>query len=325
MTKDVGTEATDYSLEVFQSTSGAIKLGLKGHHVTQTLVAFDNFRLTYLGNPYPELKTAIETAEGYTLGFDADEYAPYTNVDALTRLATAKSIYDAKTATYAEVVAAKDALTGATWTPNAKETDAIYNGNMAIADGQNPKGWARQDNAWGQQVDSSDKDHDFSKTTNNTAWYYNNNNSSYYGGVGHYTMPLKGSTTYLLRVKYCSQGTNGGGLVTSLRATVKKGEATVLNAQELGGNSTQTFEEKSVTFTTTDAGNYVLELTNTGNFFFTDVSILKTATAADYAALNAEIAAHTPGFEVGEYAPYNNVDAMVALAAAKAIDRVPHG
>ena len=275
-----------------------------------------------LEDPYAALNDAISTAEVHTLGFDADEYAPYTNVEALTRLASAKSIYDAKTATYAEVVAAKEALENATWTANDVEKDAVYNGNMAVADGTNPKGWARQNDGWGKQVDSSGETaHDFSKTTNNTAWYYNNNNSSYYGGVGHYTMPLKGSTTYLLRVKYCSQGTDGGGLVTSLRATVKKDETTVLNAHELGGNSTRTFEERSVTFTTTDAGNYVLELTNTGNFYFTDVSILKTATAADYAALNAEIAAHTPGFEVGEYAPYNNVDAMVALAAAKAIDQ----
>ena len=277
-----------------------------------------------LEDPYAALNDAISTAEEHTLGFDADEYAPYTNVEALTRLATAKSIYDAKTATYAEVTAATEVLEGTTWTPNDVEKDAVYNGNMAVADGWNPKGWARQDNAWGQQVDSSDKDHDFSKTTNNTAWYYNNNNSSYYGGVGHYTMPLKGSTTYLLRVKYCSQGTNGGGLVTSLRATVKKGEKTVLNAQELGGNSTQTFEEKSVTFTTTDAGNYVLELTNTGNFFFTDVSILKAATAADYTALNSAISAaesKTLGFETGEYAPYNNVDVLEKLAVAKAIDQ----
>ena len=45
------------------------------------------------------------------------------------------------------------------------------------------------------------------------------------------------------------------------------------------------------------------------------------ATADDYDALNIAIAAHTLGFEDGEYAPYNNVAAATALAAAKAINQ----
>ncbi len=64
--------------------------------------------------------------------------------------------------------------------------------------------------------------------------------------------------------------------------------------------------------------NFVLaEVTNAE---VTDLS----ATAADYAALNAAIADaenNTLGFLQGEYAPYNNVAALQALAAAKAIDQ----
>lgn len=48
------------------------------------------------------------------------------------------------------------------------------------------------------------------------------------------------------------------------------------------------------------------------------------ADANDYAALNSAITAAeamTLGFENGEYAPYNNVDAIVALNAAKAINQ----
>ena len=48
------------------------------------------------------------------------------------------------------------------------------------------------------------------------------------------------------------------------------------------------------------------------------------ATETEYAALTAAITAaeaKTLGFEVGEYAPYNNIDAAKALAAAKAIDQ----
>lgn len=57
----------NYSLEVCQATSGAITLGLKGIHNTQTHVAFDNFRLTYVG-PYNEViddeEAHIQTYEG---------------------------------------------------------------------------------------------------------------------------------------------------------------------------------------------------------------------------------------------------------------------
>lgn len=43
------------------------------------------------------------------------------------------------------------------------------------------------------------------------------------------------------------------------------------------------------------------------------------ATEADYAALNEAIEAIILGFDKGEYAPYNNLEAMPALSAAKAI------
>ena len=48
------------------------------------------------------------------------------------------------------------------------------------------------------------------------------------------------------------------------------------------------------------------------------------ATAEDYAALNAAIAnaeAKTLGFDEGDYAPYNNITVLAALAAAKAINQ----
>lgn len=61
---------------------------------------------------------------------------------------------------------------------------------------------------------------------------------------------------------------------------------------------------------------------------FSDFTILMSsaedADADDYAALNAAIAAaeaKTLGFEDGEYAPYNNVDVLATLAAAKDINQ----
>ncbi|MBP3789551.1 MAG: hypothetical protein J6I52_08015 [Prevotella sp.] len=322
---EVGTsvsgDAKDYDVEVFQNTAGSVELGLKGNHVHSKHVAVDNFRLYYLGNPAEELEAAINATDVYTskLGFSIGEYAPYTNVAALEKLAEARTILSKNTATYAEVTAATTALNAATWTVNTEEMDAIYNSNMAIADGWNPKGWSREDNGWGQQITESDA----TGTNNNTAWYYNENSTSKYGNTGVFTMPLKANTKYKFNVKYRSQGDNGGGLITSMKVSVLcDGEG--LAETELGGNDTQTFVNKSQEFTTGKAGNYVLTLTNTGNFYFSDVSILRIATDAEKTELDnaiAEAEAKSLGFDNGEYAPYNNIDAIAALSAAKNVDR----
>ena len=50
---------------------------------------------------------------------------------------------------------------------------------------------------------------------------------------------------------------------------------------------------------------------------------IPAADASDYAALNdalQAVSSYVAGFEAGEYAPYNNVEAFTALAAAQAID-----
>ncbi len=233
---------------------------------------------------YAALNSAISTATTtyYNhLGFETGDYAPYNNIAALTTLAAANDIDQEASNTKASVQTATTNLTGATWFANVESVNAIYNWDMNIADGNNPKGWSRQDNGWGQQVTPSG-DYNFDITSNKTAWYYNNwdaPKSSYYGNTGLYTMPLKANTMYEFKVKYCSQGTgDGGGVVSSYKATVQKGEETaVLDEFELGENKTQTFVEKKVYFMTTSAGDYVLTLTNIGNIFFTDVSITKVA------------------------------------------------
>lgn len=74
VTQSVG-DVNDYSLEVYLATPGTIKLGLKGSHVTQTHIAFDNFRLTYLGDLKADLAALKATID--------DKYlnnATYSNV-----------------------------------------------------------------------------------------------------------------------------------------------------------------------------------------------------------------------------------------------------
>lgn len=81
-------------------------------------------------------------------------------------------------------------------------------------------------------------------------------------------------------------------------------------------------EETAITVTQT-----LTRLTGSAWGSFSDFKILKkgvVATTDDYAALNSAIKTaegKTLGFEPGEFAPYNNIDALKALAAAKAIDQ----
>ena len=273
-------------------------------NLTITIAVADNSGISWLSfrdmkyarlaesTDYEALSSAISTATAKTLGFEVGEYAPYNNIDALTALAAASAIDQDAPNTKASVQAATSNLTGAVWTANTERLNAVYNSNMSITDGTNPKGWSRQDDGWGQQVTPS-SGYDFSSTSNNTAWYYNNGDaakSSYYGNVGLYTMPLKANAIYLLKVKYCSQGDSGYGQVSSYKATVQKdGETAVLDEFELGGNATKAFQEKSVYFVTTSDGNYKLTLTNIGNIYFTDVSIkradaLPLTSSLNYAA-----------------------------------------
>lgn len=105
------------------------------------------------------------------------------------------------------------------------------------------------------------------------------------------------------------------------------------------GNSNGVFgngwEDASIEFETQESGTQTLEIKATSTasqqwISLNDFRLIRLelytemADAADYAALNAAIEAAeamTLGFEEGEYAPYNNVDVLKAIATAKAIDQ----
>jgi|GEM_PF-5287905 len=140
---DAGNYANDVYVKVVDegAGTGSIKFGIKQPNCyyegnsevkRDQWICFNDFSLVkFDAKPTDEektsLATAISTAEGNTLGFEEDEYAPYNNVDALTKLAEAKAV-NPETASGSAVVAATTALTSATWTANDGEKNAIYNG-----------------------------------------------------------------------------------------------------------------------------------------------------------------------------------------------------
>ena len=221
------------------------------------------------------LAAAITAAEAKTLGFETDEYAPYNNVAAIEALATAKAIVP--DATSGEVVvAATNALTGATWTANTEEVNAIYDGSFAANyshDGNvKPTGWTGgtgHDNAtdvrymWNVSQDAG-----LAATTNSTALF--TKYDAYYGKTVGYTMPLKANTEYQLTFKYGTWGTGtdqtkGDAYVQMEDAngnviTIEPSSLALTNEQWGANASTEKWYVFTGYFTTPNEGDYVLDL-----------------------------------------------------------------
>ena len=222
---------------------------------------------------YEALNSAITAAEGHTLGFENGEYAPYNNVDALTKLAFAKSIDQGVTNPKGVVEPATTALMAAntsSWTVNASDVNAIYNGmfDSDVAGDWGLTGWTRT-NGWGQQQKGVGG-------TYSTA-YYNQPGSLKYGDTGSYTMPLKNNQTYKLTFSYRSheEDSNDG-----MTISVKNSEEGI-NAVVFPENNSKTdWKTCEAYFKTTTAGNYILTLANSGNTWMTNVSLVKADDAA---------------------------------------------
>lgn len=298
------TEVNDYSIEVYQSIPGTIKLGLKGSHSAQTHVAFDNFRLTYLGNPYPALEETIDEAEGKTLGFEVGEYAPYMNVAALSALASAKDINEAKTASYDEVIAATTALTSATWTVNTELMDAIYDGrfasygaeelNLALKENsiKFPGGWLHNNDV------SSTLDHirqiaTFTSFVGGRAMFFHNGSVSY-GQTTGYTMPLKANSVYKFSFQYAGWGEYGTN-APSVSILNESGEGKTLSALPEGGPTPSSGATRYTVYFATDAtpGSYTLTYQSPDNtnstigdlsFIRVDALTLNQSSAVNYVA-----------------------------------------
>ncbi|MCR5139420.1 MAG: hypothetical protein K6B45_04570 [Bacteroidaceae bacterium] len=239
---------------------------------------------------YAALASAIQAAEGNTLGFGAGEYAPYNNVEALATLAAAKAIDPTlDTNTQKSVKAATAALTSAVWTANTADVDAIYNGMFAkVTEGANyPDGWART-NAWGQMQSGLEGDY--------ATAYYNQPGSLKYGETGAYAMPLAANTYYKLTLVYRSHEDNSNNGIT---VSILNGEEGV-SGKVLQGNPSKTEWKKGVVgLKTGAAGNYVLTLANNGNTWISAVSLVKaTPESVDITIADNKYATFVAPFDV---------------------------
>ena len=270
-----------YTLEVFAYVSdGTLSISAEapGKYTNSNWICYRDLSLTLyktIGD-YTALNTAILAAETHTLGFGDGEYAPYNNVAALEALAAAKTLYATRNATEQDDIdAVTTALTSATWIPNDGDVDIVYNGNFAIANGNNPKGWTRSNSAWGQQITGLSEATNGVDAGTTTAWYYNTEGAWEYGKDGVYTMPLKGNTVYLISFKYRS---HSSGSNNWMKASITPVGGETQDLYKFPQNADDVmFYGVTAGFKTSTAGNYILSLTQSGNTHLTDVSIVEAS------------------------------------------------
>ena len=166
-------------------------------------LSFGNFQLVQLSKAevpmagetdYAALTAAIEAAEAHTLGFEASEYAPYNNVEALQALATAKAFDTSIDNRKKLVVAATEALSTATWTANTEEVNAIYDGDFNIQEEHTTgpttlKGWTAVDGLR-QLIKNTETDPGLAYASANAAIFTWGGTTITYGEQEGYTMPL---------------------------------------------------------------------------------------------------------------------------------------
>lgn len=273
-------------------------------------------RYETLDNAKEELAAAINAAEA-NLGFEIGEYAPYNNVDALQTLAAAKAI-NVDEASGAVIVAATTALTEATWTANTEEVNAIaggehldsytHQGNYDLANG-----WSTGGDPYGYKT----RIQGISEGTNNIGLEGLNDRRALlvkfgtsYGEAAGYTLPLKANTTYkfsftyglwnedVLIEKRLKVVSPSGETIAMTPDVVSKNEGDKNTCGHVNKDAWYSYEAY---FTTSEAGNYVLNIENVdGNnqrqMAFADL-VLKKAVAEDVTI--AESADYTP---VAKYA-----------------------
>ena len=191
-------------------------------------------------NPAPLDYTALQDAYNAivipTLGFEAGEYAPYNNIENFNKISIAKNLLDNQDADNQETIDnATAAITGMTWTANAEEVNAFFDGAFASAYSHEgnvmPIGW----HGVGDKDDSYDVrlmwDYEANAGLNATS----SKQAAFlkftgiYGNETGYTLPLKAGT-YKLNFIYGGWNEVGARDIKVYSAADASVEATVYPA-----------------------------------------------------------------------------------------------
>ena len=280
---------TDVNVQFTVATPGAVTIGTDN---ATTWYKVDYFRLTLVqtaatAEDYNALNAAIEAAEAKVLGFEAGEYAPYNNKEAVAALNTAKAINQTVFNEKSSVQAATAALTDATWTANIAEVNAFYKGDFAdYAEDTStpldytPNGWTATNNfrLMLKNVETYPGLADASAGTAPMSW----SGGITYGETAGYEMPLKANTIYRLQFKAAgwNNETRSGMSVSILNGTDGMALYNLGTPdRDIKGNATNVagMTPYEVVFATGAAGNYVFHVHSGNNFVITDFNLVKAA------------------------------------------------
>lgn len=207
---------------------------------------------------YKALNVAIASAEGKTLGFEKDEYAPYVNSAILKALATAKAIDQTAENTNLKSVISELAVTlNNGWTANAEEVNAV-NTELFTTGDVAATGWTSTQ-TWGQVKE------DVFSTSSGTFTY---------GEATGFNMPLKADTYYQLTFNH--RAWDGGNAENGGTVSVLLNEDGLAPTSFAGQGTNTTPKAEKYFFKTGAAGDYVFTLNATsGRPTFGGVTIIK--------------------------------------------------
>lgn len=236
------------------------------------------------------LDEAAKDMADKTFGFEQGEYAPYNHGTCYD----IKNLQGEDGKVASEAIAERDAeglksmvekALGITWTANATEVNAIYDGTLAEQEVQTPAqgtnvvlpGWTTVSGATRHIYKGMEGDD--GKACLNTAdgqtGVFVYPGVYEYGSKEGYKMPLKAGKWYVAKAKYCSWKQDEN---KDFSLTIKKDGATV-RTKNFGSNakpSTEAGALKAVEllFCPETAGDYVFSIYVSGNTFMTDFYVV---------------------------------------------------
>ena len=237
---------------------------------------------------YSTLESEIASVETHVIGFEAGEHAPYNNIAAMEKLAQAKDLFNnQKAITQEQITNMVTSLSSTTWTANAEEVNAIYDGTFAAATNNGaPAGWSLtgatnsgdSNNTIGGAyrprpfvLTSSDGNYaklaSFGQGDGTRSAFYVRFDSRTaknavftYGANDGYTIPLKANTVYRLTAQAGGWGHTKDfvmSVVNDNDESIASQKITLENV-DAGGSA----KDYNMCFVVPANGNYKLQLTN---------------------------------------------------------------
>ena len=288
-----------YSIEGKTDAAGNLNFGIAISGGTFNWIAWKNLTVTYMGaaastEEIEQFKAALTVGDqkAANLGFEAGEFAPFNGLAVYNE---AKAVNLESTVSSATITALTEKLNA--WTANTVEVNAVYDGTFkdqpAQATTENVvlPGWYTVSGNTRQMFKGADSKACLAGADDASGLFVHPGTYQY-GTIEGYTMPLKAGKAYVAKAKYCSweNNSNNGFSLTILK------NGTTVATKSFGANSAivdaaDALRSVELLFRAEEAGDYVLQVTASGNTFMTDFYVV-SATAEELAISENE--AYTP-------------------------------